>query len=48
MNTFGQLLRPLVTLVAVAIAAVVGYALWDYYVNAPWTRDITSTPFEFN
>jgi RND family efflux transporter MFP subunit len=32
-------LRPLVTLVTVAIALAVGYALWDYYINAPWTRD---------
>ena len=39
MNFFSHLLRPVVTLVVVAIAAVVGYALWDYYVNAPWTRD---------
>ncbi|WP_232628730.1 efflux RND transporter periplasmic adaptor subunit [Methylobacterium sp. Leaf118] len=32
-------LRLLVTLGMVAIAAVVGLALWDYYMEAPWTRD---------
>ena len=31
--------RLLVTLAMVAAAAVVGLALWDYYMNAPWTRD---------
>jgi RND family efflux transporter MFP subunit len=38
-NILGIALRPLVTLVTVAIALAIGYALWDYYVNAPWTRD---------
>jgi RND family efflux transporter MFP subunit len=38
-NIFGIVLRPLVTLMTVAIALAVGYALWDYYVSAPWTRD---------
>jgi RND family efflux transporter MFP subunit len=38
-SIFGIVLRPLVTLVTVAIALAVGYALWDYYVSAPWTRD---------
>ena len=38
-NAFGIVLRPLVTLVTVAIAMAVGYALWDYYIDAPWTRD---------
>jgi len=38
-NAFGIVLRPLVTLVTVAIALAVGYALWDYYIDAPWTRD---------
>lgn len=28
-----------VTLAAVAAAAFAGYALWDYYLEAPWTRD---------
>ncbi|GGC65285.1 efflux RND transporter periplasmic adaptor subunit [Chelatococcus reniformis] len=31
--------RLLVTLAAVAVAAFVGRGLWDYYMNAPWTRD---------
>ena len=38
-NAFGIVLRPLVTLVTVAIALAAGYALWDYYIDAPWTRD---------
>jgi multidrug resistance efflux pump len=33
------LLRLAVTLAMVAVAAVVGLALWDYYLDAPWTRD---------
>ena len=33
------LLRIAVTLVAVAIASVVGLSLWNYYMEAPWTRD---------
>jgi RND family efflux transporter MFP subunit len=33
------LLRIAVTLSMVALALVVGSALWDYYLNAPWTRD---------
>jgi multidrug resistance efflux pump len=35
----GLSLRLAVTLAMVAVAGVVGLALWDYYVNAPWTRD---------
>ncbi|MEE7439671.1 HlyD family secretion protein [Methylobacterium oryzae] len=31
--------RLLVTLGTVAAAIVVGLALWDYYMEAPWTRD---------
>ena len=31
--------RLLVTLAMVATAIVVGLALWDYYMEAPWTRD---------
>ncbi|MEE7459515.1 efflux transporter periplasmic adaptor subunit [Methylorubrum populi] len=31
--------RLLVTLGMVAAAVVVGLALWDYYMDAPWTRD---------
>jgi RND family efflux transporter MFP subunit len=32
-------LRPVVTLLVVIAAGVVGTALWDYYTKAPWTRD---------
>ena len=32
-------LRLAVTLTMVAAAAIVGFALWDYYMEAPWTRD---------
>jgi RND family efflux transporter MFP subunit len=31
--------RMAVTLVAVAIAAVIGAQLWSYYMDEPWTRD---------
>jgi multidrug resistance efflux pump len=31
--------RLLVTGLAVALAVVVGWQLWDYYMRAPWTRD---------
>jgi len=31
--------RVLVTLVTVALAAVIGWYLWDYYMERPWTRD---------
>lgn len=31
--------RLVVTLAMVAAAVVVGLALWDYYMEAPWTRD---------
>lgn len=31
--------RLIVTLAMVAAAIVVGLALWDYYMDAPWTRD---------
>ena len=31
--------RLVVTLAMVAAAIVVGLALWDYYMEAPWTRD---------
>ena len=33
------LVRIAVTLGMVALALIVGSALWDYYMNAPWTRD---------
>ena len=40
MNRLLSLLpRLAVTLVAVALALVVGRALWNYYMEAPWTRD---------
>jgi multidrug resistance efflux pump len=32
-------LRLAVTLAMVALAGAVGFALWDYYLEAPWTRD---------
>jgi multidrug resistance efflux pump len=31
--------RLVVTVAMVAVAIVVGLALWDYYMDAPWTRD---------
>ncbi len=31
--------RLAVTLIAVALAGLVGWQLWDYYILAPWTRD---------
>jgi multidrug resistance efflux pump len=31
--------RLIVTLAMVAAAVIVGLALWDYYMEAPWTRD---------
>jgi multidrug resistance efflux pump len=31
--------RFMVTAVAVAVAAVIGWQLWVYYLEAPWTRD---------
>jgi multidrug resistance efflux pump len=36
---FASLGRIAVTLFVVAIAAGVGWRLWDYYMEAPWTRD---------
>jgi multidrug resistance efflux pump len=38
-NVFGFVRRFAVTMVAVALAVVVGYYLWDYYMDQPWTRD---------
>lgn len=32
-------LRAAVTLAAVILALIVGTSLWDYYLDAPWTRD---------
>lgn len=34
-----RLLRVAITLSVVAVAACVGYALWQRYMDAPWTRD---------
>ncbi len=31
--------RVFVTLVMVTMAGLLGWHLWDYYMNAPWTRD---------
>ena len=31
----------LATLAAVAVAALLGWAAWQYYMGAPWTRDGT-------
>jgi len=36
---FALSVRLVVTLAMVAAAVVVGLALWDYYMEAPWTRD---------
>ncbi len=38
-NAVGFIRRFAVTLVAVVAAIAAGYFLWDYYMNAPWTRD---------
>src|SRR5262249_44958348 len=39
-SRFGRWLgRFTVTAIAVGIAAVIGWQLWIYYVEAPWTRD---------
>jgi len=35
----GSLSRVAVTLVVVAVAAVIGWQLWTYYTLSPWTRD---------
>ncbi len=32
--------RVVVTMACVAIAGLVGWQLWDYYMEAPWTRDV--------
>ena len=39
MNTASFRLRFFVTLVMVLIAGVIGWQLWVYYMDAPWTRD---------
>jgi RND family efflux transporter MFP subunit len=35
------IIPPLITLAAVALAAALGWAMWDAYMGAPWTRDAT-------
>jgi multidrug resistance efflux pump len=35
------ILRLLITLVVIAVAVVMGRAMWDAYMGAPWTRDGT-------
>jgi RND family efflux transporter MFP subunit len=39
MRLLGTLGRLAVTSIAVVIAAIVGWQLWAYYMDAPWTRD---------
>jgi multidrug resistance efflux pump len=39
MNNASFLKRFLVTLVVLAVACVTAWQLWDYYMEAPWTRD---------
>jgi RND family efflux transporter MFP subunit len=36
-----RILPPLITLFIMAIAAVLGWAMWNTYMGAPWTRDGT-------
>ena len=36
-----RILPLLITLVALAVAIVLGRAMWDAYMGAPWTRDGT-------
>ena len=36
-----RILPILITLAAVALAALLGWAMWDAYMGAPWTRDGT-------
>ena len=36
-----RILPLLITLVALAVAGVLGWAMWDAYMGAPWTRDGT-------
>src|ERR1700733_5421102 len=40
-NLARRLLPFVVTLIAVAIAVVLGRAMWNAYMGAPWTRDGT-------
>jgi RND family efflux transporter MFP subunit len=36
-----RIVPPLITLAAVALAAALGWAMWDAYMGTPWTRDGT-------
>ena len=36
-----RILPLVITLAAIALAAVLGRAMWDAYMGAPWTRDGT-------
>jgi len=38
-NIASTIFRVAVTLLTVALAVVIGMAIWDYYLEAPWTRD---------
>lgn len=51
MNWFRRLIRPILTLIVIAVAVGLGYVVWDLYVLDPWTRDgrvrvyvVTATP----
>ncbi|MCX8667767.1 HlyD family secretion protein [Acetobacteraceae bacterium B3987] len=51
MNWIRRLLRPILTLIIIALAIGLGYVVWDLYVLDPWTRDgrvrvyvVTATP----
>ena len=36
-----QMIQFLITLATVALAGLLGWAMWDVYMRAPWTRDAT-------
>lgn len=38
---FGLILRILVTMLGVGLAALLTWRMWDIYMDAPWTRDAT-------
>ncbi len=38
-NLFAYSGRVFLTLVMVAVAGLLGWRMWDYYMDAPWTRD---------
>jgi RND family efflux transporter MFP subunit len=39
MKPVASLIRPLLTLIVVAVALWAGWMLWRYYMESPWTRD---------